>query len=172
MKGSNSKVLNIDGNVTSDTKKIANGFSKFFAKIGKNLQQKLISLSNSTWKYHDHSFWGNSFNPRNRIFKFQKANISQIKNIIKAFGRSKAQGYDEIPMSLLIDGVHIIAKPLSVLINRCLDNSLFPAAEKRAMIIPIYKGRIWIIIDQYPFCRSYQRCSNEWYNNKCMITLN
>ena len=40
VKGSNSKVFNIDGNVTSDTKKIANGFSKFFAKIGKNLQQK------------------------------------------------------------------------------------------------------------------------------------
>lgn len=133
VKGSNFKVFNIDGNVTSDTKKIANGFSTFFAKIGKNLQHKLISLSNSTWKHHDHSFWEYSLNPRNSIFKFQKTNISQIKNIIKAFGRSKAQGYDEIPMSLLIVGVDIIAEPLSVLIYRCLDNSLFPAAEKRAM---------------------------------------
>ena len=75
MKGSNSKVINIHGNVTSDTKKIANGFSKFFAKIGKNLEQKLISLSNSTWKHHDHSFWGYSLNPRNSILKFQETNI-------------------------------------------------------------------------------------------------
>ena len=148
MKGSNSKVFNIDGNVTSDTKKIANGFSKFFAKIGRNLQQKLISLSNSTWKHHDHSFWGYSLNPRNSIFKFQKTNISQIKNIIKAFGRSKAQG-DEIPMSVLIDGVDLIAKPLLVLINRCLDNSFFPAAEKRGMIIPIYKAGLRTHLDNY-----------------------
>ena len=52
-------------------------------------------------------------------------------------------------MSLLIDDVDIIAKPLSVLINRCLDNSLFPAAEKRAMIIPIYKAGLRTHLDNY-----------------------
>ena len=149
VKGSNSIVLNIDGNVTSDTKKIANGFSKFFAKIGKYLQQKLISLSNSTWKHHDHSFWGGTVLILETVFlNFRKRTLVKLK-ISKAFCRSKAQGYDEIPMSLLIDGVDIIAKPVSVLINRCLDNSLFPTAEKRAMIIPIYKAGSKTHLDNY-----------------------
>ena len=52
-------------------------------------------------------------------------------------------------MSLLIDGVDIITKPVSVLINRCLDNSLFPTAEKRAMIIPIYKAGSKMHLDNY-----------------------
>ena len=83
------------------------------------------------------------------FLNFRKRTLVKIKNIIKAFGRLKAQGYDEIPMSLLIDSVDIIAKPLSVLINRCLDNSLFPAAEKHAMIIPMYKAGLRTHLDNY-----------------------
>ena len=63
--------------------------------------------------------------------------------------KHKVISYDEIPTSLLIDGVDFIAEPLSDLINRCLENSLFPTAEKFATIIPIYKADERTHLDNY-----------------------
>jgi hypothetical protein len=63
--------------------------------------------------------------------------------------KHKVISYDEIPTSLLIDGVDFIAEPLSDLINRFLENSLFPTAEKFATIIPIYKADERTHLDNY-----------------------
>lgn len=75
-KGNSNKVFNIDGETTSDKKVIANGFSNFFANVGKNLQDNLLTLSNTVWKHHDHSLFGYNLNPDNCIFKFQRTNSS------------------------------------------------------------------------------------------------
>ena len=76
-------------------------------------------------------------------------NSIEIKNVIKKLGWKKAQGYDDVPTSLIIDGADIIAQPLKSLINRCLKNSLFPSAEKCAKIIPIYKCDERSLMDNY-----------------------
>ena len=73
----------------------------------------------------------------------------QIRNIVKPLGRSKAQGHDEIPTSLLIEGIDFIAEPLSDLVNRCLESSLFPTSEKLSKIVPIYKADERSIMNNY-----------------------
>ena len=67
----------------------------------------------------------------------------------RRLGRSKAKGHDEIPTSLLIDGIDFIAEPLSDLVNRCLESSLFPTSEKLSKIVPIYKAKERSIMDNY-----------------------
>ena len=52
----------------------------------------------------------------------------------------KKEGYDDIPVSLIIDGAAQISGPLSNLINRCLRQSVFPTAEKWAKVTPVYKS--------------------------------
>ncbi len=42
-----------------------------------------------------------------------------------------------------------MAEPLASLINRCLENSLFPSAEKCAKITPIYKSEERSLLDNY-----------------------
>ena len=57
--------------------------------------------------------------------------------------------YDDIPTSLLIDGVEVIAEPLTNLINRCLENSLSPSAEKCSKIVPVYTSDERSLMDNY-----------------------
>ena len=139
-KDSRSKVFVIDGETLSDKKVIADGFASYFANIGKNLQDNLLALINPIWKHHDHSMLASNLNPANCTFLFQRTNSIQIRNIVKRLGRSKVQGHDEIPTSLLIDGIDFITEPLSDLVNRCLESSLFPTSEKLSKIVPIYKA--------------------------------
>ena len=68
---------------------------------------------------------------------------------MKTLNRKKAQGYDEIPTAFIKDGANILAKPLASLINKCLENSLFPSAEKCAKITPIYKSEERSLLDNY-----------------------
>jgi hypothetical protein len=68
---------------------------------------------------------------------------------MKKLNRKKAQGYDKIPTSFIKDGADILAKPLASLMNRCLENSLFPSAEKCAKITPIYMSEERSLLDNY-----------------------
>ena len=148
-KDSRSKVFVVDGETVSDKKVIADGFASYFANIGKNLQDNLLALINPIWKYHDHSMLASNLNPANCTFLFQRTNSIQIRNIVKRLGRSKVQGHDEIPTSLLIDGIDFITEPLSDLVNRCLESSLFPTSEKLSKIVPIYKADERSKMDNY-----------------------
>ncbi len=144
-----SKVFNIDGKPTSNIKEVANGFCKFFTSVGKKLQDILPKLANIAWMHHDHSNFQCKLNSRNCTFKFQKVSSKEIKDVMKKLNRKKAQGYDEIPTSFTKDGANILAEPLASLINRCLENSLFPSAEKCAKITPIYKSEERSLLDNY-----------------------
>ena len=57
-------------------------------------------------------------NPKDIIYNIRKLNTS------------KSHGYDKIPSSLVKDGIVEISKPLSFLVNLCLEQSTFPTLEK------------------------------------------
>ena len=126
-----------------------NGFCEFFTSVGKRLQDVLPKFTNIAWMHHDHSNFQRKLNSQNCTFKFQKVSSTEIKDVMKKLNRKKAQGYDEIPTSFIKDGANILAEPLASLINRCLENSLFPSAEKCAKITPIYKSEERSLLDNY-----------------------
>ena len=73
-------------------------------------------------------------------FKFTKANPDDICQIIKDMKSHTCMGVDNIPPKLLITAADIIADPLTDLINATmLEESIFPDAEKRASVTPVFK---------------------------------
>ena len=73
-------------------------------------------------------------------FKFTKANPDDICQIIKGIKSHTSTGVDNIPPRLLIMAADIIADPLTDLINATmLEESIFPDAEKRASVTPVFK---------------------------------
>ena len=128
--------------LTTDNKEIANGFCRFFAEISKRIKASVFSISaiSSIWKYHDNTCLTGKRNPARSRFIFQRTSPRDIFNILMSLKREKSSGYDEIPASLIIDGAGVLCEPLSYMINRSLDNSLFPESEKCAKITPIYKS--------------------------------
>ena len=73
-------------------------------------------------------------------FKFTKANPNDICQIIKDMKSHTSMGVDNIPPKRLIMAADIIADPLTNLINATmLEESIFPDAEKRASVTPVFK---------------------------------
>ena len=118
--------------MTSDKVLVANGFCEFFTNVSKSLQNGIQRIGNSVWKYHDHSHIEPKMN--------KEVTPSIILKKIKSLNSSKACGYDNIPISFIKDAAEEIAPIVSHMINRCIEQSVFPTAEKIAKVTPIYKG--------------------------------
>ena len=64
----------------------------------------------------------------------------EIIRIINSFHLNKACGYDHISPFLLKTAVHVIAYPLSIILNHCISLGVFPNQLKVAKVIPIHKS--------------------------------
>lgn len=147
---SSCNVFKINGKNTSDKQLITNEFCSFFTRVGKILQESLPHLINSIWRNHDHQYLQSRLNQNaGCVFKFKEITSSEVKSILKKLKRNKASGCDEIPVSLIIDGATEIAGPLSHLINRSMEDSVFPSGEKCAKVTPIYKSGDKALMDNY-----------------------
>ena len=63
----------------------------------------------------------------------------QIEALIKSLNLNKASGPDLIRHKVLKGAAKAVSKPLTILFNRSLDESIFPDTWKIANVIPIYK---------------------------------
>ena len=63
----------------------------------------------------------------------------QIEALIKSLNLNKASGPDLISHKMLKGAAKAVSKPLTILFNRSLDESVFPDTWKIANVIPIYK---------------------------------
>ena len=143
------KTFKVNDKQIDDKITIANEFCQFFTAIGKNLQSKILSLSDIVWKAQDHSELQQKMNPNNKYFEFTPTSSREVLAIMKKIKRKVSEGYDEIPASLVIDGAEELSVPLSFLINRCLAHSVFPTAEKCAKITPVHKSDDKTVMDNY-----------------------
>ena len=88
-------------------------------------------------------------NGKNCQFKSKETSARDMYEKLKSLKRKKSSGYDEVPSSLIIDGAGVLCKPLSLLTNCSLGNSIFPTAEKCARILPVYKSEERSAMDNY-----------------------
>ena len=83
--------------------------------------------------------------------------------------RPNSSGVDGTSTNLRKDINYLISrrsKPLTLIINQCLESEIFPAKLKVAKVIPILKKeamkQFLLTIAQYPSYRRYQRYLNEY----------
>ena len=131
-----------------EKKEIANGFCAYFTSIGSSIHNYGNNLTNSiSWKSFPLDFY-NAINPIDLNFEFNQVDVAQVYTLLLSINSTKAAGCDHIPTKLIKDGASGLATPLS-LINRSLNKSVFPAAEKLAKISPVYKSGDHSILDNY-----------------------
>ena len=118
--------LLINNKLISDFKVKANHFNHFFAS-------QCIPLNN------------NSKLPENQTYvtstKLSSAKFedTEIINIIRSLNVSKAHGHDDISIRMLQICDSAIVKPLSIIFNNCITQSIFPDIWKKSNICPIHK---------------------------------
>ena len=79
--------------------------------------------------------------------------FSEVSNIIQNIDKSNATGPDQVHNILLIAASSIIAEPFTILFNRSLSESKFPAIWKVSQVSPLHKK------GPKEFCNNYRPIS-------------
>ena len=109
---------------------ISEGFNKFFTSAAIDLEKNLPMSQANPKSY---------LPPRNPCsMEIPQTNISEITQVIKSLKNKKCRVTDFSP-SVLKRNSHLIAQPLSSLLNQSFRQGKFPNKLKRAHVIPLYK---------------------------------
>ena len=72
-----------------------------------------------------------------------------VSQAISKLKPNKAVGLDKISARLLKDDCHVISPPLASLINKSIEDSVFPKIWKSAKVTALFKGGDKLIKDNY-----------------------
>ena len=117
--------------------KKANEFNKYFANVGKEIQEKLklnIPLENFE------GILG---------FNFQPETTKSVEKYINSLKINTSTGYDDISAKILKDASATIAPYLSNIINLSYEMKIFPESMKKATITALHKKKDVNIISNY-----------------------
>ena len=137
----NSKViLNINNEICSEPKEVAQYMNNYFLNVAKELVQKLPSASNiySTLSPLVKQFYRDK-NVRPNSFKLHPISENFVNNELNNLNVNKSTGYDEIQARFLKDGSSEIREVITYLINLSITTNVFPDEFKFAKVKPLYK---------------------------------
>ncbi|KAJ8018258.1 LINE-1 reverse transcriptase-like [Holothuria leucospilota] len=143
-------VLNIDGEVCSAPKGVANYINDFFTKISSSLVK---DLPQPTGKFDfDSSAFKNYYNKMNVVsnsFKLCKVSTDFVYNEICALKISKGTGLDGIPARFIKDGADVLKDQLTHIINLSIETSTVPLDFKYARVKPLFKKQSRLDVSNY-----------------------
>jgi len=117
----------INGSKSTDKSFITHSFC-----VARNLKSKLILLRDFVWRNPA------AENLPNRVtesqFTFKAVKELEILKELKNLKRKKASGLDNFPPGLLKDAALVLAKPLTFIINLCLETGVVPNEWKVAKV--------------------------------------
>ena len=99
--------------------------------MGENLANKIVTTDDSFKRYL-------SPNQDSSLF-FLPVTNSDVNEVLCTLDKSKASGYDDLPVRLLVDAKEYVSEPLTYILNLSLTTGVFPDKLKIARVIPIFK---------------------------------
>ena len=114
----------------TDQLEIAKTFNLFFTQIGPSLADAFKSSTASDVAKLNHD-----------SFDIALVDESVVLNELLNINENKAEGLDGIPPKLVKLCAHYILKPLTFIINFCIQHGVIPKEMKCAKVIPIYKNK-------------------------------
>ena len=117
----------------SDRVAIANELHHHFSNVGNVLASNIDNFdANSFISYLKYSC-------PSTIFVYPSA-YHEIISLISALKLDKSDGHDDIPSYFLKIPAEIIAIPLAMILNLCMQFGIFPNKLKIAKVLPVYKS--------------------------------
>ena len=117
---------------TNDSLQICEILNTFFVNIGKQLSSKIIPSSDPISLMNSKPF------PSSMLM--QSFTISEVFNKLKNLKPFKSFGEDELHPKFIRDMADHIANPLTVLLNRSINEGIVPDRMKVAKVIPVFKN--------------------------------
>jgi hypothetical protein len=139
--------LQVGENLVTDQGEVVKQFNNQFA----NVAEKLLSGEPQV-----------DFSPPDTLLEHVRSNVpldvkfdipqvhhSDISKALLQLDSKKATGVDDLPAKYLKMAAHVIAKPLSVIINKSISQGVFPDAWKLAQVSPIHKGGSFTDVENF-----------------------
>ena len=116
-------------------------FNNFFVNVAKDIGDKNIKID----KTHPsiNKIETNRTN-KDKLF-FKPINEDFVTKQINKLNIQKATGYDGISPKIIKFAQPVITNPIKVLINKSIDQSVFPEKLKAAQVFPFLKRIIFLI---------------------------
>ena len=94
-------------------------------------------------------FKGYLCQPTDRDFRFAPVGEEDVIKIIHNLKPKSSCGFDEISVKLIKFAKNELCKPITVIVNQCLETGIFPDKLKNAKVIPLFKKGDPEQIDNY-----------------------
>lgn len=133
--GSPSKIIINDKEIINKTD-ICDKFNEYFATIGTDLADKLITSNNSKNLHHQ------TKNNYPLLPELRLCTEDELIKIIDNLDSNTSCGIDGITTKSLKCIKHLIVNNLTKCINKCLNDGIFPDNLKVAKVTPIYKAGV------------------------------
>ena len=121
-----------EGRKITDPKEISNEFNSYYVNVGPQLAENIITPSNQSFKDYLQ-------NPIQNQFVFRKVNEATVMKVIDSLKPKCTSGIDNISSKLLKLLKEELAPALTKLINKSLNDGIFPASLKIARVTPLFK---------------------------------
>ena len=122
---------------------IATEFAKHFSNVGACFANKIPTPKRTSTDYLSNI-------PSSNVSLFLAPTTpTEILNLIPEIPNKKSAGYDKINNILLKNLKLELAEPLCIVLNKSMNEGIFPEAMKLADTVPLYKSKEWYIIDNY-----------------------
>ena len=124
---------------TRDLKEVTNEFNQFFTSVGAKASEDSQALIDSHNLPPLLSRTLQLYFLEADKFRFHAVSSNEVQRVVMSFPSDKAPGYDKIPMSVIKDALPCILPILTLIVNRSLLSSVFPAAWKISEVVPLPK---------------------------------
>ena len=132
-KSSTTNSFRNNGETITDPNTIANNFCDYYSNIGETLASKIPFAHKHFSQYLSNS--------NERSIFINPTHPEEIENIIRNMKPKKSQGKDNINSVFIKKIKESICRPLTLLMNKSIDNGVVPQVLKLAKVLPIFKSK-------------------------------
>ena len=122
--------LNVDDQVITGDRNIADCFNQYFSSIGCKLSESIQNINIEPMAF---------VTPVESSFHFSRISVQEVLSALNQLNLRKSPGLDGISVKLLKDTSDVIAQPLANIFNLSLQTGIFPDDWKIAKISPVFK---------------------------------
>ena len=133
--------LQVDGEIITDQKRVANKFNEFFTNIGPDLSKQIPES--------DLDFTEFLKNPNNNNMFLSPTDSIEIKSLIQNLDESKSTDIYDTSIKLLKMSSSSLSDAISDIINHSFISGVFPDKLKCAYVLPVHKAESKLSVGNY-----------------------
>ena len=141
----NNIILTDDDRIINDQNEVAETFNEFFVNVAKDIGKDSCAVNQehpSVKVISEHKYSENKL-------KFESIDISFVEKQIDKMNINKTTGKDGISVKILKIAKPIVSKPITMLINKTIENASFPNKLKEAQVVPLHKKNSQLEVGNY-----------------------